>query len=164
MPVSAGDQAEVFNNIITRTLGDDCCLEDVRNIHENVSVMLRQYDNSEPEPLTLGKEEVKKLFEKSGLSNEVMRDFGSKFDEAVKETLEEDEDEAANTRIRAANIAGVKKFDIKTPDVVIKVNPERIDLIETRVIDGKQCLVIAVNDRVEVNGLSCRTMGGTADA
>ncbi len=159
MPVSAGDQAEVFNNIINETLGESCSLETVRNIHENVGVMLRQYDNSEPEPLTLGKEEVKKLFEKSGVDNETMRTFSDKYDKAVMETLEGDDADVENTRIRAANIAGVKKFDIKTPDIVIKVNPERIDLIESRVIDGRQCLVIPVNDRVEVNGLSCRTIG-----
>ena len=51
-----------------------------------------------------------------------------------------------------------RKFEIKAPDVVIQVNPERADLVETRIIDGRQCLVIPVDDRVEVNGISVRTM------
>ena len=38
------------------------------------------------------------------------------------------------------------------------MNPERMDLIETKIIDGKQCLVITVNDHVEVNGINVRTM------
>lgn len=156
-PVSADEQAEVFNSVITKTLGDDISFETVKDIHENVSVMLRQYDDPE-EPLTFGKDDVKKLFEKSGVRDEDMRDFGNKYETAVKETLEDEEADAEDTKIRAANITGVKKFDIKTPDVVIKVNPERTDLISTRVIDGKQCIVIAVNDRVEVNGISCRTV------
>ena len=58
----------------------------------------------------------------------------------------------------AANIAETKKFQIETPDVVIKVNPERSDLIETRMIDGRQCLVIAVDDHIEVNGVNVRTL------
>ncbi len=156
-PVSADEQAEVFNNVITKTLGDDISFETVKDIHENVSVMLRQYDDQE-EPLTFGRDDVKKLFEKSGVKDEDMRDFGRKYETAVKETLEDEEADAEETKIRAANITGVKKFDIKTPDVVIKVNPERTDLISTRVIDGRQCIVIAVNDRVEVNGISCRTV------
>lgn len=41
---------------------------------------------------------------------------------------------------------------------MIKVNPERTDLIETKLIDGRQCLVIAVDDHVEVNGISVRTV------
>lgn len=156
-PVSADEQAEVFNSVIEKTLGDDVSFETVKDIHENVSVMLRDYDDPE-EPLTLGRDEVKKLFEKSGVGDENMRDFGNKYETAVKETLEDEEADAEDTRIRAANITGVKKFDIRTPDVVIKVNPERTDLISTRVIDGRQCIVIAVNDRVEVNGISCRTI------
>ena len=47
---------------------------------------------------------------------------------------------------------------IETPDVVIKVNPERSDLIETRMIDGRQCLVIPVDDHIEINGIHVRTM------
>ena len=58
----------------------------------------------------------------------------------------------------ATNVANVRKFNIETPDVVIKVNPDRTDLIESRMIDGKKCLVITVNDRIEVNGINVRTM------
>ncbi|MBO4374068.1 MAG: DUF4317 domain-containing protein [Lachnospiraceae bacterium] len=158
MPVSADEQAEVFNSVITKTLGDDVSFETVKDIHENVSVMLRQYDDPQ-EPLSFGRDDVKKLFEKSGVRDEDMKDFVNKYEVAVRETLEDEEADAEDTRIRAANITGTKKFDIKTPDVVIRVNPERTDLISTRVIDGRQCIVIAVNDRVEVNGISCRTVG-----
>ena len=62
------------------------------------------------------------------------------------------------TSLLAANIAETRKFNIETPDVVIKVNPERMDLVEARVIDGRQCLVIAVDDHIEVNGINVRTM------
>lgn len=39
------------------------------------------------------------------------------------------------------------------PDVKVSVNPERTDLVETKVIDGVPCLVIEINDLVEVNGI-----------
>ena len=58
----------------------------------------------------------------------------------------------------ATNIANTKKFDIETPDVVIKVKPDRADLVESRIIDGRQCLVIAVDDHIEVNGINVRTI------
>lgn len=51
-----------------------------------------------------------------------------------------------------------KKFKIETADVEIKVNPDALERIETRRIDGKECLVITVDDRVTVNGMSVRTM------
>ena len=53
----------------------------------------------------------------------------------------------------ASNIASVKTFQIETPDVIVKVNPERSDLVETREIDGRRCLVIAIDNHLEVNGI-----------
>ena len=65
----------------------------------------------------------------------------------------------------ASNIANVKTFQIETPDVVVKVNPERSDLVETRVIDGRRCLVIAIDDHLEVNGIEipCTAVSGSTE-
>ncbi len=37
--------------------------------------------------------------------------------------------------------------------MIVKVNPERADLVEAREIDGRRCLVIAIDDHLEVNGI-----------
>ena len=58
-----------------------------------------------------------------------------------------------NTAILVPAITGTGKFAVKTPDVYIKVNPDRLDLVETKFIGGRRCLVIAVEDNVEVNGM-----------
>ena len=42
--------------------------------------------------------------------------------------------------------------------MVIRVSPDRADLVETRIIDGRQCLVIPVDDHIEVNGINVRTL------
>lgn len=55
--------------------------------------------------------------------------------------------------LMAENISSVRKFQVKTPDVKVEVNPDRTDLIETKMIDGVPCLVIEINDMVEVNGI-----------
>ncbi len=91
---------------------------------------------------------MKKIFEQSGVSNEKMENFDQNFEENAGE----------KASLLASNIAETKKFNIETPDVVIKVNPERMDLVETRMIDGRQCLVIPVDDHIEWNGLNVRTM------
>ena len=102
----------------------------------------------EQEPLQLDKTDVRKVFEKSGVSSEKMECFDQNYEETAGE----------KTSLLATNITETKKFQIETPDIVIKVNPERADLIETRVIDGRQCLVIAVDDHIEVNGVNVRTL------
>lgn len=53
----------------------------------------------------------------------------------------------------ADNISSLRNFEVRTPDVTVRVNPERTDLIETKVIDGIPYLMIEINDLVEVNGI-----------
>ena len=58
-----------------------------------------------------------------------------------------------------SNIISARTFSVRTPDVSISVSPNRTDLIETRVIDGRKCLVIAIEDGVEVNGVPVQIPG-----
>lgn len=147
MPMSADTQKETFQMIIEDTLGEDGDYETVRNIHETLNDLIEEH-KEEPEPLKLDKTDVKKIFEQSGVSAEKMENFDRNYEENAGE----------KTSLLASNIAETRKFNIETPDVIIKVNPDRADLVETRIIDGRQCLVIPVDDHIEVNGINVRTM------
>ena len=147
MPMSANTQKETFQILIEDTLGEEGDYDTIRNIHETLNELIEEH-KEEPEPLQLDKTDVRKVFEQSGVSAERMEQFDRNYEETAGE----------KTSLLAANIAETKKFQIETPDVVIKVNPERSDLIETRIIDGRQCLVIAVDDHIEVNGVNVRTL------
>ena len=147
MPMSADDQKETFQMIIEDTLGEDGDYETVRNIHETLNDLIEEH-KEEPEPLALDMTEMKKIFEKSGVDAEKMENFDRNFEENAGE----------KASLLASNIAETKKLNIETPDVIIKVNPDRADLIETRIIDGRQCLVIPVDDHIEVNGINVRTI------
>lgn len=143
MPLSAGTQKEAFQALIEETLGDEVEYEVVKNIHENLTEMIDEHKEI-PEPLTLDKHQVKSLFEKSGVKEEKLTDFDKLYDAAAGE----------DTSLFVNNVANVRTFEVKTPDVVVKVNPERADLVNTLQIDGKRCLVIEINDHVEVNGIT----------
>ena len=147
MPMSADTQKETFQMIIEDTLGEDGDYETVRNIHETLNDLIEEH-KEEPEPLKLDKTDVKKIFEQSGVSAEKMENFDRNYEENAGE----------KTSLLASNIAETRKFNIETPDIIIKVNPDRADLVETRIIDGRQCLVIPVDDHIEVNGINVRTM------
>ena len=147
MPMSADSQKETFQMIIEDTLGEDGDYETVRNIHETLNEIIEEHKD-EPEPVSLDKTDVKKIFENSGVSAEQMEVFEQTFEAAAGE----------KSTLIAENIAETRKFNIETPDVVIKVNPDRADLIETRIIDGRQCIVIPVDDHIELNGINVRTI------
>ena len=88
--------------------------------------------------------EMADQIEKSGVKEEKLTDFDKLYDAAAGE----------DTSLFVNNVANVRTFEVKTPDVVVKVNPERADLVNTLQIDGKRCLVIEINDHVEVNGIT----------
>lgn len=142
LPLSAGGQRETFQALIEETLGETCHIEVVKNIHDKLNEMIEEH-KEEPEPLVLAKNEVKTLFASSGVANERLEEFDRCFDETAGE----------KTSLLVSNVASTRTFEVKTPDVVIKVSPERTDLVETKTIDGRQCLVIRLDGNVEVNGI-----------
>lgn len=146
-PMSAGSQKNTFQSVVANALGDECEYEVIRSIHDSLNEMIEEAKTS-PEPPVLTKPEVKRLLTNSGMTEEKIASFDSNFDHIAGE----------KTEFLITNIAETRKFSIQTPDVVIKVNPERTDLVETKMIDGKQCLVIEINDQVEVNGVPVRTI------
>lgn len=143
LPLSAGDQKETFQTIVEETLGDACDYEVVKNIHEKLNEMIEE-KKDEPDPVVLDKAEVKRLLEYSGVEEEKLSSFEEKYEEAAGE----------DACFVASNVANTRQFEIKTPDVVVKVSPDRMDLVETKVIDGRKCLVISLDNSVEVNGIA----------
>ena len=145
LPLSAGDQKETFQTIVEETLGDACDYEVVKNIHEKLNEMIEE-KKDEPDPVVLDRAEVKRLLEYSGVEEEKLSSFEEKYEEAA----------GTDTCFVASNVANTRQFEIKTPDVVVKVSPDRMDLVETKVINGRKCLVISLDNCVEVNGITVR--------
>ena len=126
-PLTAKTQKETFQSIIEDTLGAECDYETVRNIHDNLHEMMEE-KKEEPEPLILDKMDIKNLLAGSGVSPEKLEDFDKRYEVSAPEP----------TPFMASNIANTRKFEVKTPDVVVQVNPARADLVDTRIIDGRQ--------------------------
>ncbi len=148
LPLSAGDQKETFQALIEDTLGEDCSIEMVKDIHERFTELVQE-NKEAPEPVVLDKSQVKTILADSGVANEKLDEFDRHYDETAGES----------TSLLMSNIVETRSFEVKTPDVVIKVKPDRTDLIETRQIDGRECLVIALDGGIEVNGITVRTAG-----
>lgn len=147
IPLTPKTQKATFNTILAETLGDEGDYEAICTIHEQINEMIEEQKDN-PEPLTLGKPDVRRILSSAGVDEEKLTQFERVYDEEAGE----------RTELLASNIAVSRKFEIETPDIIIKVSPERADLIETRMIDGRQCLVIAVDDHIQVNGINVRTI------
>ncbi len=151
LPMSAGGQKETFRALVSETLEETCDMEMIKSIHDKLAEMVEEH-KEEPEPLMLDKNEVKALFANSGVSNEKLEAFERHFDETAGE----------KATLLADNVINTRTFEVKTPDVVVRVKPDRTNLVETKVIDGRKCLVIALDGSVEVNGITVKN-GASAD-
>ena len=142
IPLSAKNQKVTFNEVISTTLESECDLETVKCIHDKLQEMV-EANKQEPEPLELDKYDMRYLLEESGVSAEKAEKVETVFEQVAGE----------RRRLMAANVAETKKFSIEMPDVWIKVSADRTDLVQTKIIDDRKCIVIPINDHVEVNGL-----------
>lgn len=144
VPLPAKQQKETFTSLVNEALGEEADLEIVKNIHENLEQIIEEKKQESPAPVMLDKTEMRDLLEKSGVKEEKLENFEEHFEMAAGE----------HGKLVASNVSSGKKFEVKTPDVVIKINSDKTDIVSTQVIDGRQCLVIQIDERLEVNGIS----------
>lgn len=142
IPMTSKIQKNAFTEILEESLGEECTFEAVKTIHENLTAFVEEH-KEEPEPVTFGKEEVRRVLEQSGISEEKIEDFEHHYSNVAGE----------QTSFMATNVVAARTVEIKAPDVVIKVSPDRMDLVETKDIDGRKFLMIELTDNVEINGI-----------
>jgi hypothetical protein len=141
----AAEQKKSFEALLSTTLDDECDLDVVQTVHEQLCQCIELHKESkEKEPLLISKEQVKTALTACGVSEEHMAKFSVNYDEAF----------GFEAELHPKNIIDNKKFEIHTPDVSIRVAPERSDLIETRIIGGVKYIMICADEDVEVNGVS----------
>ena len=144
-PKPAAEQKKSFEALLTTSLGEECSLDVVQTVHEQLCQRIEMHKEAKiPEPLMVTKEDVKDVLTACGVSEENMAKFSVDYDEVF----------GFEADLHPKNIIDNKRFELKTPDVVIKCDPTRSDLIETRIIGGVKYILICADEDVEVNGVS----------
>ncbi|MBQ8434938.1 MAG: DUF4317 domain-containing protein [Oscillospiraceae bacterium] len=145
IPMPADTQKEVFNAIIEESVSEHCDFEVMQTVHNQISEMVAEHKAFKDEPpLTISKKTISNVLEYCNVPTEKVEKFEKQYDESFGE----------NARISPKNVVDVKKFEMKTADISIKVNPERLDLIKTKIIDGQKYILIKAEDDVAVNGVN----------
>lgn len=143
LPLPAKAQQEAFQTILQESLADDCSYDVIESVHGQLRTMIEEHKESkDEEPLVISRQTVKRVLSACGVSDEKLDTFTEKYDEAF----------GKDATLSPKNIIDDKKFEVSTPDVTIQVHSDRRDLVETRVIDGVQCIIIRVEGGVTVNG------------
>jgi hypothetical protein len=144
VPMPAMVQRETFQTMLGETLEEECSLDVIQSVQDHLTQMIDVYKESrEVEPLTVSKKGIRAVLAASGVSEERAEAFDERFDAEF----------GVNTELNPVNLVDTKRLEVKTPDVVIQVNPEHSELVQTRIINGAKCIVIKVSEGVEVNGV-----------
>lgn len=146
-PMPAGTQRETFREVLTDALEDECSVNVVQNVHTALrELVLTHKETRAEEPLAVTRQEVDAVLEHCGVSEPKMAAFNVKYDEAF----------GGGSEVPPQNLLGAAQLEYRTPDVVIRVNPDRQDLVQTRVLGGAKYLLINVDEGMELNGVSVR--------
>lgn len=145
VPKPAAEQKKSFEALLSTSLGEECSLDVVQTVHDQICQRIEMHKEAKiPEPLMVTKEDVKDVLSSCGVSEEQMAKFSVEYDEVF----------GFEADLHPKNIIDNKHFELKTPDVIIKCDPTRSDLIETRIIGGVKYILICADEDVEVNGVS----------
>ncbi|MBQ2955056.1 MAG: DUF4317 domain-containing protein [Clostridia bacterium] len=144
-PMAASEQKETFKMILEESLAEDCSYDIIQAVNEQITERLNeQKADKEAEPLRISRNEVKDMLRVSGVSEDRVEAFEAQYDDKFGE----------GTDISAVNLVETRQINLRMPDVVIKVAPNRSDLIETRVINGMKYIMIRAEEGVELNGVN----------
>ena len=145
IPKCAYEQKKSFEALLSSSLQEDCSMDVMQSVHDEICQRIEIHKESRvPEALTVSKSEIVNVLTTCGVSEPHVAKFSIKYDEVF----------GFEAELHPKNIIEHKRFEINTPDVSIKVAPDKTDLIETRVIGGVKYIMICADGDVEVNGVS----------
>lgn len=151
VPMSATAQKITFGDVLTETLGSDCSLDVVKAVHGELRErLLLHKESKDPEIPEIYVEDVDDVLTQNGISTEKINSFNEICRKEFGDTAS----------LNPTNLMETSKFEMKTPQVKVTVDPDYTDKIDVKNIDGKSCLVIPIEDgEIEVNGISISTAG-----
>ena len=145
IPTPAEEQKKTFEALLSTTIGNECSLEVVQTVHDQLCQCIELHKESRiADPLLISKEQVKDALNMCGVGEKRIAKFSVEYDKVF----------GAEAELHPKNIINNKRFEIHTPDVSITVKPECSDLIQTRIIGGVKYIMIPADEDVQVNGVS----------
>lgn len=143
-PMPAAEQRETFNSLLNAATEEDSNLEIIKNIQDEIGGMIAEHKESkEREPLSVSRDDICDILRSSDIEDEKIEIFKTGFDESFGE----------KARLNPQNLVETKRLELTGADISIKINPERSELVETRVIDGVKYILIRADEEIEVNGV-----------
>lgn len=143
-PMPADSQRETFNTLLTDATDGENNLEILKNIQDEIGeIIAERKERKDYESLSFSRDDICDILRSADVTDERIEGFKESYNESFGE----------KTRLNPKNLVETKRFELSNADISIKINPERSELVETRVIDGVKYILIRADEEIEVNGV-----------
>lgn len=133
--LSAEDQKKLFSEMIEQAVSESDNtdhIEVIKKVNEKIAEKVEETGVE----TKLAAEDIKSIFEENNISTSCV-------------------DNIAGDNSFTADVISTPDMDIKLEGISVKVKSDVTDRIERKVVDGKECLIIAINgDPLTVNGVT----------
>lgn len=146
-PMSPAEQKEAFQSALSEALGNAYNVEVVQALHERLREKIEANKESrEEEPLEVTSKEIGAVLTEQGVAPDQVEEFKRQCEEHFGQGV-----------LNPANLMDTGRFEVKTADASVTVDPEHSYVLELREIDGRNYLLLPVDDGVEINGFPIGT-------
>jgi len=138
---SSEGEKTVFKALMNNVVGEELDYEVVTKINEKIQDYAAQNAN-ETEIPKINEKKLSSILWEAGVSQECLEKLPQAYEKAME-----------NKPFTAYNLIE-KKTTITLPSVTVNVGKDAVDKVRTQMVDGKRCIVIALDDAsVEINGI-----------
>jgi len=143
-PMTAVEQKDCFDELLSDALDSRCGFELVQNLNQQICDKIAAHKESgSPEVLTFSGYEVGEMLEEGGTPAEQVDAFVHSYEERIGKDAE----------IVSTNICNPRKMTVETEQIKISLDPQYSYLIQTRNENGRKYIIIAADSGVEINGV-----------
>ena len=152
-PMSPAEQKEAFQNVLTGAL-ETCSLEVLQAVHGGLLSKVEAHkERKDPEPLAVTAKDVEDILTDCGVTEEQSQAFAAQWEEAF-----------GPAAMNPENLVDCKRFDLKTGQASVSLEPDASAMVETRFINGRPFLLIPIQEGLEVNGIPVEYLSKNEDA
>ena len=138
--MTANSEKEVFQAILSKTLGDDLDYSLITGVNEKLTEFVNSSTN-ETEPAQVDSAKLSSVLWECGVTQDKLEHLPQVFENATE-----------GKTLTAVNLID-RKTTVETEGITVNIGKDCVDKVQTSEIGGRKCLVIALDESVSVNGL-----------
>jgi len=137
-------EKETFHSILNNVCGEELDYDLITTVNEKIQTIIDQ-NAHETEVTTIDNNKLSSILWEAGVSQEKLENLPKVYDKHM-----------GDKPMTAVNLVD-KKTVLTVPSITVNIGKDAVDKVKTQVIDGRRCLVIALDDpEISINGLETK--------